>query len=74
MQAIHPKNNRARRLDRHPIVRQRSSVESVVLTAGRWLATTTGEEGKPLLALHPRTDNDDYPVVTFLVEATRRQI
>jgi hypothetical protein len=74
MQAIHPKNNRARRVDRHPIARQRRSVQSVVLTAARWLFTRTGEEGKPLLALLPRTDNDDYPVVTFLVEATRQQI
>ena len=25
--------------------------------------TRTGEEGKPLLALHPRTENDDYCAV-----------
>ena len=40
--------------------------------AGRWLFTRSGEEGQPLLALHPSTDNDDYCGVTFLVEATRQ--
>jgi len=33
--------------------------------------TRSGEEGKPLLALHPRCKRDYYRGVTFLVEATR---
>jgi hypothetical protein len=55
----------------HPIASHRRNVQSVVLAAGPWLLTQTREEGKPLLALHPSTDNDDYRVVTFLDEATR---
>jgi len=33
----------------------------------------TPAERKPLPALHPNTDNDDYRVVTFLDEATRQK-
>ena len=57
----------------HPIASHRRSVQSVVLAADPWLFTQTREEGLPLLALHPNTDNDDYRIVTFLDEATRRQ-
>ena len=57
----------------HPIASHRRSVQSVVLAADPWLFTQTREEGLPLLALHPNTDNDDYRVVTFLDEATRQK-
>jgi hypothetical protein len=40
---------------------------------GSVLFTRTREEGKPLLALHPSTNTDDYRVVTFFDEATRQK-
>ena len=50
------------------------AVEGVVPVQPRWLFTRKGEKGQPLLALHPRRNNDDYRRVTFLAEATRLQI
>jgi hypothetical protein len=49
------------------------SIEGIVPAQHRWLFTRRGEEGQPLLALHPDRNNDDYRRVTFLAEATRRQ-
>ena len=50
------------------------SIEGIVPAQHRWLFTRRREEGQPLLALHPDRNNDDYRRVTFLAEATRRQI
>ena len=47
------------------------SIEGIVPAQHRWLFTRRGEEGQPLLALHPDRNNDDYRRVTFLAEATR---
>jgi len=47
------------------------TIEDIVPAQHRWLFTRRGEEGQPLLALHPRKNNDDYRRVTFLAEATR---
>src|SRR5713226_1178528 len=47
------------------------SIEDIVPAQHRWLFTRRGEEGQPLLALHPDRNNDDYRRVTFLAEATR---
>jgi hypothetical protein len=47
------------------------SLEDIVPAQHRWLFTRRGEEGQPLLALHPDRNNDDYRRVTFLAEATR---
>ena len=47
------------------------SIEGIVPAQLRWLFTRRGEEGQPLLALHPDRNNDDYRRVTFLAEATR---
>jgi hypothetical protein len=48
------------------------SIEGIVPAQHRWLFTRRGEEGQPLLALHPDRNNDDYRRVTFLAEATRQ--
>jgi hypothetical protein len=45
-------------------------IDGAVRAGHRWLFKRTAEEGQPLLALHPRTDNDDYRRVTFVAEAT----
>ena len=47
------------------------AIEGIVPAQHRWLFTRRGEKGKPLLALHPRRNNDDYRRVTFFAEATR---
>jgi len=47
------------------------TIEDIVPAQHRWLFTRRGEEGLPLLTLHPRKNNDDYRRVTFLAEATR---
>jgi len=47
------------------------AIEAIVPAQHRWFFTRIGEEGQPLLALHPRTDDDDYRGVTLLTEATR---
>ena len=48
------------------------TIEDIVPAQHRWLFTRRGEERQPLLALHPRWNNDDYRRVTFLAEATRQ--
>ena len=47
------------------------AIEGIVPAQHWWLFTRRGEKGQPLLALHPRRNNDDYRRVTFLAEATR---
>jgi hypothetical protein len=47
------------------------AIEAIVPAQHRWFFTWIGEEGRLLLALHPRTDDDHYRGVTLLTEATR---
>jgi hypothetical protein len=54
MRSINPNRTEARRVAVDAVSNYRAYIRGFVRAASRWLFTRSGEEGQPLLALHPQ--------------------